>query len=131
MLIRRMLPAVAATTIAVGAVIGAAENWMRFRGPNGTGVSSATTLPVEFGPDKNVRWKAPLPNGHSSPVLTDSQIFLTGHSAEKKAYKLFVIALDRKTGRQLWQQEIPRRQTGRRENLNGPASPSGSPRSTW
>ena len=110
--------------IAAGSGAAAAENWTRFRGPNGTGVSTATNLPVEFGPEKNVKWKAALPNGHSSPVLTDSHIFLTAHSPEKDAYKLFVIALDRKTGRQLWQRNVPRRQTGRRENLNGPASPS-------
>jgi outer membrane protein assembly factor BamB len=44
-----------------GVSVLAAENWTRFRGPNGLGVSSATNLPIEFGPDKNVRWKAPLP----------------------------------------------------------------------
>lgn len=110
--------------IAAGSIATAAENWTRFRGPNGTGVSTATNLPVDFGPEKNVKWKTPLPPGHSSPVLTDTHIFLTAHSAEKDAYKLFVIALDRKTGKQLWQHEVPRKQTGRRENVNGPASPS-------
>src|SRR5687768_14391750 len=53
-----------------------AENWSRFRGPNGTGVSAATNLPVEFGPEKSVKWKTPLPPGHSSPVFTDTHIFL-------------------------------------------------------
>jgi outer membrane protein assembly factor BamB len=101
-----------------------AENWTRFRGPNGTGVSTATNVPVEFGPKQHVKWKTPLPNGHSSPVLTDTHIFLTAHSPDKDAYKLFVIALDRQTGKPLWQHEVPRRQTGRRENVNGPASPS-------
>ena len=115
--------------IVIGAVlcsaaVDASENWVRFRGPNGTGVSSARNLPVEFGPANHVKWKTPLPPGHSSPVFTNSHIFLTAHSAEKDAYKLFVLALDRKTGRQLWQHEIPRRQIGRRENVNGPASPS-------
>ena len=105
-------------------VADAAENWVRFRGPNGTGVSSAKDLPVEFGPANHVKWKTPLPPGHSSPVFTDSHIFLTAHSAEKDAYKLFVLALDRKTGKQLWQHEVPRPQIGRRENVNGPASPS-------
>lgn len=57
-------------------------------------------------------------------MLTDTHIFLTGHSTEKDAYQLFVLALDRNTGKQLWQHEIPRLQPGRRENVNGPASPS-------
>src|SRR5687768_7107089 len=116
--------AVIVTAAALGASLGAADNWVRFRGPNGTGVSSAKDLPVEFGPANHVKWKTPLPPGHSSPVFTDSHIFLTAHSPEKDAYKLFVLALERKTGKPLWQHEIPRRQIGRRENVNGPASPS-------
>ena len=87
-------------------------------------MSNATNLPVEFGPESHVKWKAALPPGHSSPVFTNSHIFLTAHSPEKDAYKLFVLALDRKTGKQLWQHEVPRLQKGRRENVNGPASPS-------
>ena len=101
-----------------------AENWSRFRGPNGTGGSCATNLPVEFGPESHVKWKTPLPPGHSSPVFTNTHIFLTAHSPEKDAYKLFVIALDRKTGQELWRHEVSRRLKGRLELVNGPASPS-------
>jgi outer membrane protein assembly factor BamB len=102
----------------------AAEDWSQFRGPNGTGVSVTTGLPLEFGPDKNVVWKAPLPPGHSSPVLTRNRIFLTAHSGEKENHKLFVICLDRQTGKQIWQREVPRSRSGRLQNVNGPASPS-------
>jgi outer membrane protein assembly factor BamB len=106
----------------------AADEWAQFRGPNGTGVSATTNLPVEFGPEKNVVWKTALPPGHSSPVLTRDRIFVTAHtpttSKDKFSYKLFVIALDRKTGKQLWQREIPRANKARLENVNGPASPS-------
>jgi outer membrane protein assembly factor BamB len=38
--------------------------------------------------------------------------------------KLFVLALDRATGKELWRQEVPRRNSERLENVNGPASPS-------
>jgi outer membrane protein assembly factor BamB len=104
------------------------DDWSRFRGPNGTGVSLTTNLPNEFGPDKNVGWKTPLPPGHSSPVLTRTHIFLTAHTPttkqDKLNYKLFVIALDRQTGKQLWQYEVPRVNKGRLENVNGPASAS-------
>jgi outer membrane protein assembly factor BamB len=102
----------------------AAEDWSQFRGPNGTGVSITTGLPTEFGPDKNVIWKTPLPPGHSSPVLTDRRIFITAHTAEKPNYKLLVFCLDRQTGKVLWQREVPRTRTGRLQNVNGPASPS-------
>jgi outer membrane protein assembly factor BamB len=101
-----------------------AEDWSQFRGPNGSGVSSTTGLPTEFGPEKNVVWKTPLPPGHSSPVLTEKRIFITAHTAEKPNYKLLVICLDRQTGKILWQREVPRTRTGRLQNVNGPASPS-------
>jgi outer membrane protein assembly factor BamB len=102
----------------------AAEDWSQFRGPNGTGVSITTGLPTEFGPDKNVVWKTPLPPGHSSPVLTRNRIFITAHSNEKENHKLFVICLDRQSGKLLWQREVPRSQKGRLQLVNGPASPS-------
>ena len=101
-----------------------AEDWPQFRGPNGTGVSASTGLPEEFGPNKNVIWKTPLPPGHSSPVLTKNRIFVTAHTKEKENYKLLVICLDRQTGKLLWQREVPRSRLGRLQNVNGPASPS-------
>src|SRR5713226_9615311 len=55
----------------------AAAEWSQFRGPNASGVSEATGLPVEFGPEKNVIWKTLLPPGHSPPILGDGRIFIT------------------------------------------------------
>jgi outer membrane protein assembly factor BamB len=96
------------------------EEWSQFRGPNGTGVSATTGLPETFGPAKNVIWKTALPAGHSSPVVTKDRIFVTAFDKDK----LFVICLDRASGKILWQKEVPRTQTGRLQNVNGPASPS-------
>lgn len=98
--------------------------WAQFRGPNGSGVSSTTGLPVEFGPDAGVAWKTPLPPGHSSPVLAGTRIFVTAHSADKENYTLSVVALDRASGKILWQREVPRPHQGRLKDVNGPASPS-------
>jgi outer membrane protein assembly factor BamB len=100
-----------------------AQNWDQFRGPNGTGVSATTSLPSEFGPKKNVMWRTELPPGHSSPVLTRDRIFVTAHSKDQN-HKLFVIALERKSGKILWQREVPKAREGRLQNVNGPASPS-------
>src|SRR5688500_13579464 len=115
-MLNRRLAATAALVIIVGASLAAAENWTRFRGPNGTGVSGATTVPVVFGPTQNVKWKAVVPPGHSSPVFTNTHIFMTAHSPiDNKSpndYQLFVLALDRKTGKPLWQHEMPRPQKG-------------------
>ena len=98
----------------------ASDEWSQFRGPNGTGVSETKNLPTEFGPNKNVVWKAALPPGHSSPVLTRDRIFVTAHEKET----LLVLSLDRQTGKVLWRREVPRARTGRLQNVNGPASPS-------
>jgi len=96
------------------------DEWSQFRGPNGSGVSETKGLPTEFGPTKNVLWKTALPAGHSSPVLTRDRIFVTAHNSDK----LFVICLDRATGKILWQREVSRSRAGRLQNVNGPASPS-------
>ena len=66
------------------------DDWSRFRGPNGSGVTETTGLPVEIGPETNVVWKTPLPPGHSSPILTDDGIFLTAFEGKK----LLTIGLD-------------------------------------
>ena len=63
--------------------IALAEDWPMFRGPNGSGVSATTGIPIEFGPEQNVVWKTALPPGHSSPVLTRDRIFVTAFEKEK------------------------------------------------
>src|SRR6185295_10919932 len=121
--LKMSLPAIliilSATSLSLGS-----DEWTQFRGPNGSGVSSSTGLPQEFGPNKNVVWKTELPPGHSSPVLTRDRIFVTAFTKEKDTHKLFVICLDRQTGKILWQREVPRSREGRLQNVNGPASPS-------
>jgi outer membrane protein assembly factor BamB len=96
------------------------EGWSRFRGPNGSGVSTSTRLPAEFGPATNVVWKTELPFGHSSPALTRERIFLTAARGER----LVTICLDRKTGRILWEREAPRSREEKLDSRNGPAGPT-------
>src|SRR5262245_18073565 len=76
----RCIAALIFALFCVGQAIANDSEWPRFRGPNGTGVSGATNLPVEFGPEKNVVWKTSLPPGHSSPVLARTRIYLTAHT---------------------------------------------------
>ena len=96
------------------------EGWSRFRGPNGSGVSTSTRLPAEFGTDKNVVWKTELPFGHSSPALTRDRIFLTAARGEH----LVTICLDRRTGKILWEREAPRSRVEKLDTRNGPAGPT-------
>ena len=96
------------------------EDWSRFRGPNGSGISASTRVPAELGPDRNVIWKTELPFGHSSPVLTRDRIFLTAARGER----LVTICLDRRTGRILWEREAPRARLEKLDSRNGPAGPT-------
>ena len=47
------------------------NEWAQFRGPNASGVSEDTNLPVSFGPGENVVWKTPVPMGLSLPAWID------------------------------------------------------------
>jgi outer membrane protein assembly factor BamB len=55
-----------------------AEEWLEWRGPNGQGISAAKGLPETWSETSGVVWKAELPGrGHSTPVLTGNQLWLT------------------------------------------------------
>ncbi|NIL99487.1 MAG: PQQ-binding-like beta-propeller repeat protein [Acidobacteria bacterium] len=51
--------------------------WPSFRGPEHTGVAPGADPPIEWGEDKNVRWKVELEGtGHASPVVWGNRIFV-------------------------------------------------------
>jgi outer membrane protein assembly factor BamB len=84
---------------------GFAQEWTRFRGPNGSGISPAKTIPTIWA-EKDINWKAPLPGtGHSSPVLWGSRVFLT--TAEEENLHLKVLCLGTGDGRLLWEKTFP------------------------
>ncbi|HYI93840.1 MAG TPA: PQQ-binding-like beta-propeller repeat protein [Bryobacteraceae bacterium] len=97
-----------------------AAQWTRFRGPNGTGIADAQSIPGELRPDKNVAWKIALPSGFSSPVLTNTDVFLTA----SEETKLFTISVDRKTGKVNWKKEAPKPLGEKPKGPNSPVSPS-------
>ena len=93
------------------------EDWLRFRGPNGSGVSSETQeLVTEFGDDKNLNWKVELPgSGASSPIVVGEKIFVTcysgyGESRTKKGemekLKRHLVCVDRAKGKILWEKDF-------------------------
>ncbi len=98
--------------------IGFSEDWTRFRGPNGSGVSADTGFPTEFGRDKNVHWRTPVRPGKSSPVLTHNHIFLTAFENRRLITQCF----DRKTGKMLWERGLDRPRAEDVNPLNNPAA---------
>jgi outer membrane protein assembly factor BamB len=96
------------------------NEWLRFRGPNGTGVAEGSPLPAEFGLKKNLVWKTSVPFARSSPVVTSQRIFLTASEGDK----LITLALDRKTGKLLWRRDLVRERHMPIYRANDAASPS-------
>jgi outer membrane protein assembly factor BamB len=81
------------------------QEWTRFRGPNGSGVSPATTVPVRW-TEKDYHWKVRLPGtGHSSPVLWGERIFVT--AGEEDSGRRLVLCLHAGDGRSLWSGPFP------------------------
>lgn len=77
--------------------------WPQFRGPNGSGVADDQKPPVEFGPDKNVKWKVPAPEGVSSPVVVGDLLVMTAFDKSK----LYTVAYRRADGAEAWRVEAP------------------------
>lgn len=98
----------------------ATNDWLQFRGPNGTGVNDGHTLPAQFGVKQNLAWKAAVPFGRSSPVVTADRVFLTASEGDK----LVTLALDRKTGKLLWRRDVVRARHTPIYKANDPASPT-------
>ena len=64
--------------ILAGSTLNAADEWPQFRGPQANGHSDAANLPLKWSETENVSWKTPIPGtGHSSPVISGDQIWLT------------------------------------------------------
>ena len=77
--------------------------WPGFRGPGGSGVAQGQKPPVEFGPNKNVKWKIPVPAGLSSPIAVGDLLVLTAFEDGK----LYTIAYRRADGKEAWRAQAP------------------------
>lgn len=95
------------------------ENWPRFRGPGGAGISHQNGLPVKWSED-DYAWKATLPGlGHSSPCVWGDHVFLT--AAEGEGAKRTLLAFDTNSGKLLWSKSTASK-THPKHNLNSYAS---------
>lgn len=94
-----------ATIIFGGASLGFAGDWPAFRGPSGDGKSSEKNVPLTWGPNENIKWKAPLPGpGNSSPVVSGNRIFVTCATDNGRNRGLY--CFNRETGKELWSKVV-------------------------
>lgn len=94
-----------------------AGDWARFRGPNGSGISTdQASIPATWSDTENLSWKAELPGpGLSSPIVVGDRIFVTswsGYAASESDFgslenlKRHLVCLNRKDGKILWSKSV-------------------------
>ena len=89
----------AACCIAAWAGAAAADNWPRFRGPNGTGIAPDKDIPVRWDEQSGVHWKAALPGlGNSSPVVWGNRLFIQSATTKER----LLLCLDVADGKVVW-----------------------------
>jgi outer membrane protein assembly factor BamB len=100
-----------------------AEDWPRFRGPTGQGISGEKDVPLEWDEGTNVAWRTPIPGeGWSSPVVWGDRVFVT--SASDGGATCHVICVDAKTGKIVWDTPVMKQETKRKEGMNSYATPT-------
>lgn len=78
-----------------------AENWPRFRGPNGSATVPEANVPIEWTAG-NILWKTALPGvGASSPIVWGDRLFVT--SATENGAQRHLICVDTRGGNVIWQ----------------------------
>jgi outer membrane protein assembly factor BamB len=110
----------AALTFTLAAIAVAASDWTRFRGPDGSGVSESTVVPVEFGPGRNLTWRVAVPPGNSSPVIAGGRLYLTAYEDRF----ILLLCFDASTGKEMWRRRVERVHSERRSKPNDPATPT-------
>src|SRR5262249_7109144 len=97
-----------------------ADNWPRFRGPNGEGVAADKNIAVQFDEKSGIRWKVALPgDGNSSPVIWDKHLFLQCAAADSGERML--VCLDATNGKPRWSRGIKGAKAKRTHPKNTPA----------
>lgn len=99
----RLVLAVVLTSVVASSVV--AQEWTRFRGPNGNGIAADVNFP-SAPTEEDFKWKVELPGlGHSSPTIWGNRVFLM--SADPDSGLRYVLCLDAKTGEEVWKVAFP------------------------
>ena len=111
--VRSLLIAMLLTSLAQRS---AGEDWLRFRGPNGSAGSDQTNLPLSWSADEKVVWRTPLPgHGASSPITVGGRIFLTCFSGygfdwtdpgDQESLQIHLVCIARVDGGIVWSKTI-------------------------
>jgi len=102
----------------------AGDVWPEFRGPTGQGIATAKNVPTEWGPDKNLVWKRPIPGkAWSSPVIADGKIYVST-AVGSDQLELRLLCLEASTGKQQWNTLLFTKKARPQHPKNSQASPT-------
>lgn len=124
--------------VAIVGLAAANDSWPQWRGPSLNGTSTSTGLPIRWSTSENVAWRTKLPSwAAATPIIWGDTVFVT--SAEKGSSlnrpnsrlfeggnadldRLYLIAVNRQTGKVRWQQSIGRgNRIGNKQNMASPS----------
>lgn len=103
-------------TTLLGSVSWSHADWLRFRGPNGSGISAeSVATPEKWGPE-DVKWKTALPGpGSSCPIIVGDRVFVTcwsGYGLDRQApgkqaeLRRHLLCIDRLSGEEIWSKVV-------------------------
>lgn len=90
---------VTSAVVIVSATAGSpSAQWPQWRGPNRDGIVPSSLTPKAWPAQPTLKWKHPVGEGYSSPVISDGRIFVHSRTTPSES----VTAFDSATGKQLW-----------------------------
>ena len=75
-----------------------AQDWPGWRGPNRDGQVASFIAPKAWPESLKLKWKTPVGEGHSSPVVAGSRVYVQARQGDAEV----VTAIDLNTGKPLW-----------------------------
>ena len=100
-----------------------AEDWAGWRGPRGDGTSLEKDVPTRWdgANGSGMLWKSALAgDGHSSPIVVGTRIFVT--TALPETQERVLLCLERDSGRELWRRTVMTSPLERKHRENSFAS---------
>ena len=92
-----------------------AEDWTRFRGPTGSGISKSSA-PLTWDTENNMQWSVDLPGpGSSCPIVLNDRVYLTcytGYGIDPRnpgvasELKRHLLCFDRENGKEIWRSTV-------------------------
>jgi outer membrane protein assembly factor BamB len=98
-----MIRRAAAFALALAGILGLfrasfADDWARWRGPEGTGISKEASWKPEAVAAAKIKWKAALGEGHSSVAVAAKRVYTMGQQGGND----IVYCFDEESGKELW-----------------------------